>query len=592
LLQLIPVVLALHRNIENFCARLGAPYDSAHTHSGVAMRQLSGLDATFLYIETPEMPMHVGGLHLLAAPSRAGAFVKALREHMGRRMHLAPVFHRKLALMPLGMAHPVWVEDASVDLDWHIREIKLPKPGTLAQVHERVGALHAELMDRTRPLWQFFVVTGLAGGKLALYTKLHHAAIDGQAGVAVANAVLDLSATPREVAPSDGRAGKRVKLGTAELVGAALSHQLMQINRMVRMLPDAAKTVTGAMTAAVGGTVAKARKGKADRAPARPKAGAAWALAPRTRLNTSISATRTFASTALSLAEVKAISKQLEVSLNDVVLGLCSGALRAYLKAHKSLPAEPLIAAVPVSLRAEGDASHNNQVTMFMVNLASNVADPIERVRAIQASTLAMKAQVGAVKSLIPTDYPTLGTPWLVSGIAQLYGRAGLADRLPTLANLVISNVPGPQFPLFLAGAQLETYHPVSIPVHGMALNITVQSYNGSLDFGLIACGKTVPDVGQVALALNAALDELRAALASQAGQVASTPNAKPTKAPAKKSAAKTPVKTSAKTAEKQAAKTVVKKATAAKKLVPKTIAAKAPPAAGKAPRQRTAKKA
>jgi WS/DGAT/MGAT family acyltransferase len=552
--------------------RSASPYDAAHTKEFVAMRQLSGLDATFLYIETPEMPMHVGGLHLLDAAVKPAQFAKALRTHIGKRMHLAPVFHRKLALMPLGMAHPVWVEDSNVDLDWHIREVKLPRPGSLAQLHERVGQLHGQLLDRTRPLWQFFVITGLAGGRLALYTKLHHAAIDGQAGVAVANAVLDVSAVPRDVAASD-KVGKRVKLGTAELVGAALTHQLMQINRMVRLLPDAAKTVTGAVTAAVGSKVPGRKKSKAASAAA-PHGGAAWQWAPRTRLNTSISATRAFASTALPLAEVKAMSKALGVSLNDVVLGLCSGALRSYLKARKSLPTEPLIAAVPVSLRAEGDTSHNNQVTMFLVNLASHVDDPIERVRAIHTSTLSMKSQVGAVKSLIPTDYPTLGTPWLVSGLAQLYGRAGLADKLPTLANLVISNVPGPQFPLYLAGAELKTYHPVSIPVHGMALNITVQSYHGSLDFGLIACGKTVPDVAFVATGLTDALAELRAGiegLPAADAQAALAKQAQP---------AKTPAKAKATSGAKSTAPPKAKpKTTASKPRVAKKVAAnKSPP--------------
>jgi diacylglycerol O-acyltransferase / wax synthase len=212
---------------------------------------------------------------------------------------------------------------------------------------------------------------------------------------------------------------------------------------------------------------------------------------------------------------VKAVAKRLDVSLNDVVLALCSSTLRDYLLRHDALPAKPLIAAVPVSLRAEGDMSHNNQVTMFMVNLASHLRDPIERVRAIRASTQAMKTQVGLLKSLIPTDYPSIGTPWLVTGLAQLYGRGKLADRLPNIANLVISNVPGPQFPLYLAGARMRTYFPVSIPVHGMALNMTVQSYDGALDFGLIACRSTVPDLPHLIKGLQTALEDLEQAAAN-----------------------------------------------------------------------------
>jgi diacylglycerol O-acyltransferase / wax synthase len=509
------------------------------SHPEEDMRQLSGLDATFLYIETPEMPMHVGGLHLLDASGlSADAFASRLRQHMRARMHLAPVFYRKLAVMPLGVAHPVWVDDDQVDLDVHIRLLTLPRPGTPKQLEALVGKLHGELLDRGRPLWQFNLIAGLKGGALALYTKLHHAAIDGQAGVAVANAILDVTPEPRVVAASERKAGNRVKLGTAELIGAALSNQLMQIGRMVKMLPGAAKTVTGAVTAAAKSR-SKAQNATPDDAQTTgPRAQPAWQLAPRTPLNGSITASRAFASVSIPLARVKTISKMLAVSLNDIVLSLCSTSLRNYLTSHEALPnKKSLIAAIPVSLRGEGDMSHNNQVTMFMVNLASDVVDPIDRVMAIRASTQAMKAQVGALKSLIPTDYPSIGTPWLVSGLAQIYGRTRLADKLPNIANLVISNVPGPQFPLYLAGARMQTYFPVSIPVHGMALNITVQSYDGSLDCGLIACRKTVPDVQTLASGLSLALSELEAAVAARAAALALAST--PVDAPAAKVAGK-----------------------------------------------------
>jgi hypothetical protein len=285
-----------------------------------------------------------------------------------------------------------------------------------------------------------------------------------------------------------------------------------------------------------------------------------------------------------------------------VVLALCSGALRRYLENAGGVPAKPLIAAVPVSLRQEGDASLNNQATMTLVNLNTHLADPMQRVSAIRRAAGAMKAQMSGVKGVIPTDFPSLGAPWLLSGLASLYGRSRLADRLPPLANVVISNVPGPQFPLYLAGGKMMTYYPVSIVIHGIALNITVQSYNGSLDFGFIACRRAVPDVRELAghiLEAHAELKRLAQELAAQAAPETESP---PVKA-AKKAAAKKPVgkkaakkiakkiattpakRTLAKAAAKTTAKTTAKAATQ----VATTAPAKSPRRAAKGPARKPA---
>jgi WS/DGAT/MGAT family acyltransferase len=565
------------------------------------MEHLSGLDAAFLHLETPETPMHVGGLHLFEMPTGYdGDFYEDVKAHVARRMHLAPVFTRKLAPMPFELANPVWIDDADIDLDYHLRRIVLSRPGSLAQLETYVGRLHSTLMDRSRPLWEFYVIDGLKDGRVGFYSKVHHAAVDGQAGVALANAILDLGAVPREVKPGAKKNGK-YQLGVAELVGAALSNQLMQYAKLIKLLPGVARTVTQAATQAAGRAIAARRQskaqgeGKGGKPAAAKKAGRNWQIGPRTALNVAITNQRAFATASIPFAEIRALGKSFEASVNDVVLALCSGALRRYLENAGGVPAKPLIAAVPVSLRQEGDASLNNQATMTLVNLNTHLADPMQRVAAIRRAAGAMKAQMSGVKGVIPTDFPSLGAPWLLSGLASLYGRSRLADRLPPLANVVISNVPGPQFPLYLAGGKMTTYYPVSIVIHGIALNITVQSYNGSLDFGFIACRRAVPDVRELAghiLEAHAELGRLAQELAAQAepeakvrpasaGKKATMKKAtakkvtakggavkkaaeSTAKAPAKRVSAKAAAKTATKTATRTAAKSGAKAAAGA----------------------------
>ena len=457
------------------------------------MKHLSGLDSTFLYLETPETPMHVGGLNLFELPTGyTGDFYEDVKAHVASRMHLAPVFTRKLALMPFELASPVWIDDDAIDLDYHVRRIILPRPGSMAQLETYVGRLHSSLMDRSRPLWEFYVIEGLKDGRVGFYSKLHHAAIDGQAGVALANAILDIGPVPRTVKAAARRPTGKYQLGVAELLGAALSNQLLQYTKLIKLLPGAARAVGGAASRAL----AARKQAKKEGTKAGPRN---WQIGPRTPLNTAITNQRSYATVSIAFADVRKVGKAFGASVNDVVLALCSGALRRYLEDLGQVPKKPLIAAVPVSLRAEGDTSASNQASMTLVNLHTNIADPHKRLAAILASTTAMKTQLASTKSLMPTDFPTFGAPWLMSGVASLYGRSKLADRMPPIANVVISNVPGPQFPLYLAGAKMMTYFPVSIVVHGIALNITVQSYNGSLDFGFTACRRALPDVRDMA---------------------------------------------------------------------------------------------
>jgi WS/DGAT/MGAT family acyltransferase len=234
-------------------------------------------------------------------------------------------------------------------------------------------------------------------------------------------------------------------------------------------------------------------------------------FAPKTPINVCITNQRLFTGFSIPLSEVRHIGKSHEASLNDVVLAICSGALRHYLADMGCTPAAPLLAAVPVSLRETGNTDMNNQVSMTRISLASNVVDPLQRLAAIKRSSSAAKATLASLKSVTPTDFPSLGAPWLLSGMAALFGRSKLANNMPPLANVAISNVAGPKFALYMAGAKMITYFPVSIAVHSVALNITVQSYNGSLDFGLTACRKALPDLPDLADLMLAAHKELLA---------------------------------------------------------------------------------
>jgi diacylglycerol O-acyltransferase len=495
------------------------------------MRHLSGIDSAFLYLETPEMPMHVGSLNVYdLPPGYQGDFYEDVKRHIASRMHLAAVFQRKLALMPFELANPVWVDDDDIDLDYHVRRIVLSKPGTMAQLEAYVGRLHSSLLDRSRPLWEFYVIEGLATGQIAFYTKAHHAGMDGAAGVALANAIMDTGPVPRTVRPPPARvASGHYQLGVAELAGAALSNVAVQLVKIVKLVPAVARAAAN---------IALPPKGADGKR--RPRLPTGVALGPRTTLNVAITNQRVFAGQSLPLADAKLIARQLNVTLNDVVLALCSGALRRYFEDRGGVPKKSLIAGVPVSLREPGNTEMNNQVTMMLASLASNIADPVERLRAIHASAASSKEFTGNLKAAIPLDFPSLGAPWLMTGLASLYGRS-------RLANVAISNVPGPQFPLYLAGAKMVSYFPVSIPAHGVALNMTVESYNGSLDFGLTACRRAVPDVREIADHLRGALDELK-------GLVLAVPAEHAVAAPAKRSATRPGVKAGARRAPVAAA--------------------------------------
>jgi diacylglycerol O-acyltransferase / wax synthase len=486
------------------------------------MDHLSSMDAAFLHFETPETPMHVGSLELLELPKGyKGDFYEDAKAYLKARLHLVPAFQRKLALMPFDLANPVWVDDDALDIDHHIRHVILPRPGSFEKLEQLVGRLHSPLMDRSRPLWELYIIEGLAGGQVALYNKMHHAGIDGQAGVALAKVLFsDVPNPPPPKPPRAQRRPARYQLGVAELAGAALRNAGKQTANILKSLPATARSMLDMLAppSHEGGKRRLGNLGKLQRAPSTP-------------LNVSISNQRAFAARSVPLAEIKAMSKATGTSVNDVVMAICAGALKRWLAEGGTQPDKPLIAAVPVSLREPGNTDANNQVSTMVVSLCTDIDDRVQRLMAIHASAQQGKKQIGNIRAL-PTDFPSLGAPWMLSGLAALVGRSKLVERLPPLINVLISNVPGPQFPLYFAGAKLLTYYPVSIPAHGGALNMTVQSYNGSLEFGLTACRRAVPDIADLAELVvdehHKLLQQIGARSAPAEAAAAPAPRAKP----------------------------------------------------------------
>jgi WS/DGAT/MGAT family acyltransferase len=472
-------------------------------NSGV--EALSGLDGAFLNLETVVTPMHVGSLHLFDAPAGyRGNFAADVATMMETRM--VPVLRRRLASLPLQLANPVWIQ-GEVDLDLHIRRVRLPEPGSWAQLEATVAHLHAELLDRSRPLWMIYVLDGLASGEQAYYFKIHHAMLDGQAGAALATALFDTSPLPAASSPSTGnvRLIDR-KPGALSLVASAFRHDAAQYVKLVRELPGVVRMLSGIVRNAGGNSHGS---DKSDLVHQLGHLKNSVSFGPRTPLNVSITRERGFAAAAVPLAEVKAMAVATEATVNDIVLALCSGALRRYLGRLGPLPTKSLIASMPISLREKGNTDFHTQATLSLVSLATNVADPLKRLQAIRGSAGATKAVAKRAKSVIPTDFPSIGVPWLIGSLASLYGRSNVSDVIPPLANVLISNVPGPSIPLYVGGLRMSGYWPLSIVEHGVGLNITLMSYAGKLCLGFTVARCAVPEVRQLADDFLEAYEEL-----------------------------------------------------------------------------------
>lgn len=449
------------------------------------MKALSPLDQLFLLLERRNQPMHVGSLMLFRPPPEAGAVeIRGLVEEMARVDHAEPPFNQRLA-RKLGL--PFWTEDADFDLSHHFRHLSLPQPGRIRELLAMVSNLHASLLDREFPLWETTFIEGVADGRFALYSKMHHAMVDGVAAMRLLESILSHDPDARGMAPpwAVKRPPRRRQAASAAGPTSALGVVLGQVKAQARSWP--------AVTRALLDTYRQAR--------ADSEFGDLF-RAPTTLFNRRIGSARRFAAQGWALPRVRAVGRKLGCTLNDVVLGMCASALRRYLLEQNALPSTPLITMMPMSLRRD-DSDCGNQVGMVLANLGTHIADPAERLGLIRRSVQASKQRLS---QMTPTEI--MNYTGLISGPAGLNLALGIAPSRQ-LYNVVISNVPGPKQPLYWNGALLEGMYPVSIPVDGMALNITLVSYAEQLNFGLIACRRSVPQMQRMLGYLEQGLAEL-----------------------------------------------------------------------------------
>ena len=506
------------------------------------MRQLTSLDAQFLAVESARTFGHVGGFAIydpVTAPGgRLG--VEEVSRLVEERLHLLPPFHWRLVGVPLGLDLPYWIEDPDFDLDFHIRESAFPPPGDDRQVAETVARIFARPLDRSRPLWELYVIHGLPDGRVALLTKVHHAVIDGVSGNEILSVLLDQSPEGREVPPPADWRTERVP-GDLEMLGRGVLGLPRQPIRALRSIPSTlpnmldlpganafpgVPTLTRGMARVRGLFGAQPDGGVLEVTTARP---------PRTSFNGRISQHRRFAFGSLPLETVKRVKKEAETTVNDVVVALCAGAVREWLLERGELPDDPLVALIPVSVRTpEQRGTYGNRISGMIVPIPTNEADP--RTRLSRAHELLRSAK--EAHAALPADILTDATSFIPPAVAARAARVtvDVMSRTRPPLNLVISNVPGPRESLYLAGAELEANYPVSAVVDGVGLNITVLSYRDHLDFGIVADRDQINDTWPLMEGLGRALAELEAVLAAKP-QAAPRPRPAPRDAPAVKPA-------------------------------------------------------
>ncbi len=469
------------------------------------MQQLTGLDAAFLALETTNSTGHVGGVCVLDPKDAPAPLTLArLTQVLGERLPLVPVLRRKLLNVPFGLDQPYWVDDANFDIEYHIREIALPRPGSDAQLTEQVARLHARPLDRSRPLWEIYLITGLAKRRAAVYTKIHHSAIDGASGAELLTILLDLTPEGRVVPPQAPftPAPPPGPVALAAMAAAKLAWRPVETVRFTNELVRAVPTLAPALSTLVGGMLGLNR-GDGEVIPTTP------GRAPMTPFNAQITPHRRLALRSVDLDSVKTVKNAFGVSVNDVVMAMSAGALRRWLGDHHALPDAPLIAMIPVSVRDPASkAAMGNKVSAMLAALPTNVADPGDRLQIVHAATKTAKAQQAVIPQGLVDQVSDFAPPALTARAARVVFATGVLHRLPPF-NVCISNVPGPNVPVYLCGAKLLAHYPVSVITDGQGLNITLVGYLGQLHFGLVSCRELIPDLDVLADYLVEELDLL-----------------------------------------------------------------------------------
>jgi diacylglycerol O-acyltransferase len=485
------------------------------------LQQLTGMDASFLYLETGRSYGHVSGLSIYERPDDPDYRpYDAFRRQIESRLPILPPFRRRLVEVPFGLDHPYWINDPDFDLDYHIRYVAVPPPGGYTELCELAARIVGRPLDRSHPLWEFWVIDGLPDGRFAVLTKMHHATIDGAAGAEMLSMLLDQSPDAElpviddtwraDQLPSDTELLARTMGQLARRPAKAVGLQVRTLREVARttrnenldVLADVLRRGLPGPLGAAARRILKGPSGEVDELPPLPTT-----QAPRTPFNRTITPHRRLAVRTTTLEDVKAVKNAVGGTVNDVVMAVCAGALRRYLDEHASLPDQPLVAMVPVSVRTGEEADKwTNRVSAIFTAIPTNVAEPLQRLEVMHRWMQVAKTRFDLVPADALIEISQFAPPALSIRAMRLAARVRLVDRVGLPFNLVISNVPGPRHPLYLAGAKLAEYHPVSTVVDGQGLNITVHSYLDQLHFGLVACAELVPDLEHLA---DLCLDEL-----------------------------------------------------------------------------------
>jgi diacylglycerol O-acyltransferase / wax synthase len=464
------------------------------------MERLSGLDASFLYLETPKQHMHVAMAAVLDSADMPGGYsFEKIQRLIASKVHLIPPLRRRLVDVPFQLHHPMWVDDPDFDIIHHVRRVACPAPGSEKEFGAMCGRITSTPLDRSRPLWELWVIEGLEGGKFAIVAKVHHAAVDGQTGAGLLIHFLSLTPDasdpgppvpiPKERIPSDG-----------EMVEEALKERLRQPAAMWKLAKKTIENVTN---------VVQTHRDHPDEG-----AGAIPLTAPRCSWNASLTAKRNAAVARLPLSGIKEIKNAFGCTVNDVVLAITSGTLRRYLDQKGELPESSLIACCPISVAPTTKARGANHVSAMFTSLATAENDPAARLRAIQEGTKSAKQVHKAIGADMLQNWAEFAAPSTFNLAMRFYSGTKLAEKHKPFHNLVISNVPGPPFPIYLAGAQVKAIYPLGPVMEGAGLNLTVMSYRGNVDFGFMVASDLVPDVWDMAGAVRPAFEELLAAAA------------------------------------------------------------------------------
>ncbi len=422
-----------------------------------------------------------------------------VRKMVVERLHLVPPLRRRAVRVPFGLHHPVWVEDPEFDLDYHVRRSSVPAPGGPSELSAFVAEVAGRPLDLDRPLWEMHVVEGLESGHFAIITKFHHATIDGASGAEVLATFFDLGPEGHAVAPPESVWEPDPLPSERELVTGALSSLTRQ--------PELAVSAVRRTLGAIHGLAERNRRLREEDGIDPPPAPFS---APRTSLNGAISAHRRFAFLHAPLDDISTVRRAFGGTINDVVLACVAGALRRLLSERGEAVEEPLVAMVPMSTRSSGDAGvFGNKVHAMLVSLASNVADPVERLRVISSGTRLAKDQARVLSEDLLRQWAQLAVPALASRVARLAGNLRLFDHVSAPFNVLVSNIAGPQVPLWCAGARLVALYPVGPLAEGVGVNVTVLSYTGTLYVGIVGCRDLVPEVDHLAHQVSDALGEL-----------------------------------------------------------------------------------